>query len=207
MKTLKEFRQQLQEKVKSLHAFDLDDTVFKSPHLKVHVKNEHGKRVKSLDTHEFSHHSQKPLPKGHKYDFSDFKSSKKFHQHAKPIHKMISRMRLHTANKNSKVIISTARANMDDKHKFLHTLKKHGINTKKVHVVRHGDMKGGSTGEKKRLTFSGYIKKHKVKDAHFYDDDKNNLKHVLSLKKKHPNTRIYGHHAQSDGSTKPYSGD
>lgn len=49
-------------KSKTLHAFDMDETLFHhdSSKLQVHVKDAHGKHVKSLSNQEFNHHKLEP---------------------------------------------------------------------------------------------------------------------------------------------------
>ena len=201
MKTYKQFVNQINEGVKAIHAFDIDDTTFKSPKLRVHVNDHTGKRIKSLDTHQFASHSSKKLPKGHNYDFSEFKSAEKFKQHAKPIHKMVNHLKKVSSERSNKVIFNTARSDFDDKKKFVKSLKHHGVDAHKVHVVRAGNIKQNiAPAKKKAIITHGYIKSHKPKEVHMYDDDHNNLHHFKKLKDHHPNVTFYSHHVKSDGS-------
>lgn len=196
---MKSFKQYLEEsEKKSLHVFDIDDTLLHTT-AKIHVKDKDNKHVQSLSNQEFNDHK---LKHGHHYDFSEFKSSKKFHDESHPMHKMINKVQELSKDKKNHVIFNTARANFDDKHKFLHTFKKHGIDMKHIHVIRAGNINhSGLPAEKKAIVMHGYIKKHKYKDAHMYDDSKTNLHHFLKLKDKHPNTEFHAHHVADDGST------
>jgi len=77
---------------KSIYLFDMDETIFTYDHdaLKIHVLDSQGNKVDSLTNAEFNSHK---LPKGHNYDFSDFRSSDVFVKEAKPIRKMLAKMK------------------------------------------------------------------------------------------------------------------
>jgi hypothetical protein len=80
MKTFNDF---LNEN-KSIHYFDVDDTLMKTSNAntKIHVNDESGKRVHTLNSGEYNSHKLHP---GHSYDYSEFKSSDNFTKNAKPI--------------------------------------------------------------------------------------------------------------------------
>jgi len=152
------FKQYLEENTKStLHVFDVDDTLVHS-NAKVHVKDAKGKTVEKLSTSEYNNHK---LPAGHNYDYKEFKSSDVFKK-SHPIKKMIRTINAtqSTTSKNpkNKVIINTARADFDNKDKFLNTLSQHGIkHIDKIHVHRAGNIPGNEKPAEKKLTF---IKQH-----------------------------------------------
>ena len=203
---MKRFADFITEEARALHIYDIDDTLV-HPTAKINVKDESGRVVRSLNTHEFAKSTREKLPKGHSYDFGEFRSAEKFSKESKPIKPMISHVRLTTADRHNKVIFNTARANLDDKKKFVGAFEKHGINMKRVHVIRAGNINSPESGpQKKARVTSGYIKKHKPRDVHMYDDDKGNLDHFLALKSKHPSVNFYAHHVQPDGSVKEYNG-
>lgn len=190
---------------KTLHAFDMDEVLFHHDHskLKIHVKDKQGKVVHSLTNQEFNDHK---LQHGHHYDFSDFRSSKTFKQTAKPIHHMIRKLKSAHKKGNSKVEIVTARSDMDDKHAFLDSLKKHGIpvgtGEGHVHVRRTGnDKQATSTGDSKRREISKRIKQHGYTKVHLYDDSEHNLNHFASLKQEHPHVQLHAHHVKHDPQT------
>lgn len=186
-----------------LHNFDIDGTLF---HPDVRVRVMHGARhVESLTHHEFNTHVLKP---GHHYDFSEFRSSKKF-ERSKPIPKMLNKLQaIHRNIKNKprhRIILNTARADFDDKPRFLNALKRHGIDTEKVRVERAGnDASQIPTGEKKARIISRHIETGKYKHVSLYDDDKENLRHFLQLRKQHPNVQFHAYHVHHDGSTRKF---
>ena len=119
---------------------------------------------------------------------------------------MISHVRLTSTNKNNKIIFNTARSNLDDKDKFVDTFRKQGVNMKRIHILRAGNITSPGTGpQKKARIIKGYIKKHQPSEVHMYDDDTGNLNEFLKLKQEHPDVRFYAHHVQPDGTHKPYN--
>lgn len=192
---MKKFSEFLLEEThkKSLHVYDIDDTLMHTT-ARIHVKNKVGKVVQSLSNQEFNDHKLKP---GHSYDFGEFRSASKFNKESKPLHTMISHLKSVSSNPSNHVILNTARANFDDKHTFLNTFKKHGINMRNIHVIRAGNINTDSLpAEKKATVINGYIKKHKYNTVHMYDDSKTNLTSFLSLKNLHPNTTFHAHHVE-----------
>lgn len=190
----------------TLHSFDVDETLFRT-NAKVHVM--HGnKKVASLSNAEYNTHKLKP---GHHYDYSEFKDSKKFYDESHPIHRMLAKVKaIHNNIKDSpyhKIIINTARSDMNDRGLYLAKFKKHGLPIHDIHVHRAGnDKSGGSVAEKKARVIDNQISKNGYKNVHVYDDSKENLDHALNLSKKHPNTMIHAWHVQHDGSIKKYHG-
>jgi hypothetical protein len=196
MFSFKEFLEEERKdpKSKTLHAFDMDEVLFHHDHskLKVHVKDQHGKRVQSLTNQEYNHHK---LPHGHSYDYSEFKSSKVFKRSASPIHKMIHKLKaIHKNNKNVEIV--TARADMDDKHGFMKTLKHHGIDANHIHVRRAGNTGAKTPAEAKHKVIGDLVKKHGYKKVHLYDDSKENLEKFKTLKHDHPDVEFHAHHVE-----------
>lgn len=202
--SFREFQEFIYEEKKdpksdTLHSFDIDETLFSHDHhkLRVHVNDEKGNRVQSLTNQEFNTHR---LPEGHSYDFSEFRSSDVFAQSARPIRKMISKMKaIHKNNKNVECL--TARADMDDKDKFAHVMQKYGIDIGKIHVRRAGNLGKKSPAENKKEVMDGLIKENKYKKVHLYDDNLENLEAFLSLKKKYPDVEFNAHHVQHNHET------
>ena len=111
---------------KGLTIFDIDDTLFVSK-ARVLVKDKKTGKTKPLTAKQFNSYK---LGSSEEYDFGEFKSSKIFYQTALPIARMIAKAKAIVKNataSGSKVIIITARADMDDKKLFLKTLDSHGI--------------------------------------------------------------------------------
>lgn len=184
----------------TLHAFDIDETLFSHDHdhLKIGVRHKKtGAHVTSLTNQEFNRHKLHP---DHEYDFSQFRSSKTFEKSAKPIRSMISKLKsIHSTNKNVEML--TARADFDDKDHFAKHMAKHGLDIGKIHVRRAGNLGDGSTGANKAKVVSELIRKHGYKTVHLYDDSHENLAHFKALKKTHPEVRFHAHHVHHDPQT------
>ena len=205
---MKKFLDFLQEEVsrnKGLHVFDVDDTLF---HTTAKIKVMKGKKhVASLSNSEYNTHK---LPDGHHYDYSEFRSAEKFDTESKPNLRMIQKMKkLHTKAKSvgGKVIINTARADFDDRDRFLGAFRKHGVDIDNIHVHRAGNMKGeGTVAEKKTSIIRNQIDKGDYSHVSLYDDSEHNLQHFLKLKKDYPHIKFNAHHVKPDGKSKRYSG-
>jgi FMN phosphatase YigB (HAD superfamily) len=198
------FKQYLQENTKStLHVFDVDDTLVHS-NAKVHVKDAKGKTVEKLNTSDYNHHN---LPHGHHYDYHEFKSAHVF-SHSKPIHKMIKTINATQAttekNPKNKVVINTARADFDDKHKFLSALQHLGIkHMDKIHVHRAGNIPGNEKPAKKKLVFiRQHLDKHPYSHVKMYDDSMENLSAFHGLKNEYPHVKFHAYHVHHDGTMK-----
>ena len=100
-----------------LTIFDIDDTLFRTQS-KVHVMKD-GKSIKKLSPAEFNSYK---LKSGEEFDYHEFVSSKKFYEEARPIRKMLNKLRAILVNikkkPGSKMILLTARRNFDDKDLF-----------------------------------------------------------------------------------------
>ena len=192
------FLSEEEKKNKTLHAFDMDETLFAHDpkKLKIHVKDETGKKVKSLTNQEFNTHTLEP---GHSYDFSDFKSAEKLHKTARPIRKMLAKMKAIHRN-GGKTEILTARSDFDSKEKFGHFMKSYGVDINKIHVRRAGNNPGRPSDTKKQVV-SDLIKKHGYKEVHLYDDSHENLQKFLSLKDEHPHVNFVAHHVDHNHDT------
>jgi len=184
----------------TLHAFDIDETLFAHDHnkLRVHVNDSSGNRVRSLTNQEFNSHK---LDSGHRYDFSEFRSSDTFQQSSTPIRKMIAKLKaIHKNNKNVEML--TARGDLDDQPKFARHMKKFGMDIDKdIHVRRAGNLQGMKPAEAKAKVISELIKKNGYKKIHLYDDSLDNIKGMLKLKTEHPEVEFHGHHVEHDPET------
>lgn len=190
-----------------LHMFDVDDTLFHTT-AKIHVKNtKSGETVKTLDNSEFNTHE---LPTGHHYDFHEFRDAEKFHKESKPIHKMIAKIKsVHDNVKDkpgSKVILNTARADFDDKDKFLDKFRQHGIDIDKIHVERAGNLPGDEQpAEKKAQVVRNHLARQNYKHVSLYDDSKTNLNRLLKMKHEYPHVKFHAYHVQPNGSVKKHN--
>ena len=71
-----------------LTIFDIDDTLFRT-NSKVHVKKD-GKSIKKLSPAEFNSYK---LKSGEEFNYDEFVSAKKFYEEAKPIRKILNKLR------------------------------------------------------------------------------------------------------------------
>ncbi len=183
---------------KKLVIFDIDDTLVNTQ-TKVHVVKD-GEVVKSLNSHDFTHYKLKP---GEEFDFEDFRNAREFFEKSKPIIPMMNQLKSDIATGN-KVVMVTARADFDDKELFLDTFRKYGVDTSKLHVYRAGNIKGGTTEERKKQIIKNLLDKDNYTKAIMYDDAKPNLHSFIELKKDHPGTKFYAWHVSLDGEASEY---
>ncbi len=166
-----------------LTIFDIDDTLFHTTaQIKV-VKD--GKVVRSLTNQEFNNYNLQP---GEEFDFGEFRNAEKFAQESKPIKPMINTLkRILDRASSTKVIMLTARADFDDKDKFLDTFEKYGIDMSRVHVHRAGNLPGDDPpAYKKAIWVRKYLNTGKYNRVNLIDDSMSNLKVFKSLKKEYP---------------------
>ena len=183
---------------KKLVVFDIDDTLVHTQ-TKVHVVKD-GNVVNSLNSHDFTHYKLQP---GESFDFEDFRNAREFFEKSKPIIPMMRQLKQDIATGN-KVVMVTARADFDDKELFLDTFRKYGVDMNKVHVYRAGNLKKGSTEERKKIIIKNLLDKENYSKAIMYDDAKPNLHSFMELKKIYPKTRFYAWHVSLDGEASEY---
>lgn len=189
----------------TLNVFDIDDTLFRTT-AKVGIKK-NGKHVKYLNSGEFNTYT---LKDGESFDFGQFKDAKHFKASAKPIDKMFNKAKAIVANQKeqSKSILLTARADMDDRETFLQTFRDHGFPIDKVHVERAGNLIKFKADIKPSLSklviLRRYIKSGLYKKIRVYDDADKNLKAILSLKNLHPEIEFEAWLVHEDGSVTRY---
>ena len=194
---------------KSIHYFDVDKTLMHTDATKVHVKDQHGNTVKKLSASDYNTHKLAP---GHHYDYREFKSADVFHKTSRPIHSMIRTINAAHAtvrkNPKNRTVINTARSDFDNKDKFLHTLKSHGIHhIDKIHVHRAGNVPGEGSPAHKKLTFiRQHLAKHPYTHVRMYDDSHENLHAFLGLKKEYPHVRFHAYHVGHQGKMSKFTG-
>jgi len=183
MKTFKEYvLEKVQEGI-GLTIFDIDETLFKtSANILVKKGDE---VVRKLNNQEFNNYK---LKDGEEFDFGEFRDAEHFLKTSEPIKPMIAKMKAIAKNviaKGSKMIIVTARADFDDKKKFLNTFRKQGIPIDDVYVERAGNLNLGSSAKNKKIIFNKYLKTGKYARVRLYDDAQSNITSFLSLQKKY----------------------
>jgi len=180
------FKQYISEQTQGsgLTIFDIDDTLFKT-NSRVHVKKD-GKIVMKLSAAEFNEYK---LKSGEEFDYHEFTSAQKFYQEARPIRKILNKLRgiLRNIKKRpgSKMIMLTARRNFDNKELFLKTFKKFGIDIDSIRIERAGNIKAKPETAKKMIV-NKYLKGDKFKRVRLFDDHVGNLKSFLKLQDKYP---------------------
>src|SRR5210317_1293542 len=199
---MKDFTEFLTEGAgKGLTIFDIDDTLFVSK-ARVIVVNTNTGKTKALTPQEFNTYK---LRNNEEYDYGEFKSAKIFYQTATPIGRMINKAKAIIKNataKGSKVIIVTARADMDDKKLFIKTFESHGIPMKNVYVERAGNVGGPNSAANKTVVFKKYLDTGKYARVRLFDDHKENLTALLDLKREYPQIEMFAYLADKNGGVK-----
>lgn len=190
----------------TLHVFDLDETLF---HIssRVILRNKDGSFIARLSSKDMIEHK---LRSGEWYDYCEYYSADNFFKE-NPIQRMIDLLnKIHQRVKKtngSKIIINTARQDLDDKHKFLSKFRYHNIDIDDIHIHRAGNNRNIElVEEKKIIVLKEQLKKNNFKRVCFYDDSLNNLKYVLKFSKKYPKIQFNTYHVQSNGSILSYKG-
>lgn len=185
---------------RSLIIFDIDDTLLHTT-ARIKVINKKTGEEKSLNNQQFNNYK---LGSDEFFDFGEFRSAEKFRQESKPIVPMVNKLKriLDHAN-NAKVIMLTARADFDDKEKFLQTFLDLGIDMSRVHVHRAGNLPGDDIpAEKKAVWVRRYLDTGKYKHVRLYDDNKTNLLVFKELKTEYPQVDFRAIYVGPEGSTK-----
>jgi hypothetical protein len=195
------FSKYLEEGNKGLTIFDIDDTMFTTK-ARVLVKNTKGGEPIPLTPQMFNSYK---LKKGEYYDYGEFKSSKIFFKTAIPIGKMIAKAKAIIRNataKGSKVIIVTARSDMDDRDLFIRTFEEHGIPMDNVYVERAGNMSNKSSAAAKQIIFRKYLQTDNYARIRLFDDHMENLTALLDLKREFPNVSFEAYLVNKKGKVK-----
>jgi len=195
------FSKYLEEGNKGLTIFDIDDTMFTTK-ARVLVKNTKGGKPIPLTPQMFNSYK---LKKGEYYDYGEFKSSKIFFKTAIPIGKMIAKAKAIIRNataKGSKVIIVTARSDMDDRDLFIRTFEEHGIPMDNVYVERAGNMSNKSSAAAKQIIFRKYLQTDNYARIRLFDDHMENLTALLDLKREFPNVSFEAYLVNKKGKVK-----
>lgn len=198
----------------SLHIFDIDDTLFHT-NAKIDVLDPMGNVAQSLSNQEYNNHV---LPEGYSYNFDQFKDAEKFANESNPIDSMLSKLRKiykNVQDKNiregtqSKVILSTARSDFDNKDTIIKFFKDHGIPIDDgIHLHRAGNIPGDQPPAFKKniILESQYLKPgHNFGSVHFYDDSTKNLDAFLNLRNIYPDVMLKAYHVKPDGSTRTWN--
>lgn len=159
---------------------DLDETLFNT-FAKINViKNK--KVVKTLTNSEYNKYTPE---EGETFDFEEFRNAKIFYDTSIPIEPMIKRITRvikHAEPKGSKVVILTARADLDNKNVFLEKFRKEGFPIDKTYVERAGNKKGSSIPVVKKNIILDYLSSGLYRRVRIFDDYLTTCKEFLTLK-------------------------
>jgi hypothetical protein len=184
-----------------LTIFDIDDTLFHTTAQIIIRKS--GKAIKKLTSAEFNTYKLSP---GESADFSEFSDAKKFNKESTPITKMFNKAKALLADTkkhpNNRVIIVTARPDLDDKAAFLKTFKKYGLDISKVRVERAGKISASNAPQSKAIIIYNYLQTKQFNKVRLFDDSINNLREFLKLEKHFPDIKFTAWHAHTDGTVK-----
>jgi putative chitinase len=185
-----------------LTIFDIDDTLFHTT-AKIKVIS-NGQEVRTLTNQEFNNYKLQP---GEEFDFGEFRSAEKFAKESEPIKPMINTLkRILDRAANTKVIMLTARADFDDKDKFLATFEKYGIDMSRVHVHRAGNLPGDEPpAYKKAIWVRKYLNTGKYNRVNLIDDSMSNLRVFKSLEKEYPQVDFDAYFVKPSGSVQTVS--
>lgn len=179
----------VESEVDTINFVDIDDTIFKTD-TRIRVIDKEGNVKKKLTTEEFDKYVLKP---GESYDFSESLDSDIFYQTAKPIKSVLDKIHNILNNvRNNKIIFLTARADMNDKDKFLSVFKKYGIpvdDKNLVYIERAGNLMLEAPVAK-RIIIEKYLSNGNYKKVRLIDDSERNLKEFLKLRNKYPNIKF-----------------
>ncbi len=185
---------------KGLTIFDIDETLFRTT-AKIQVKKD-GKVIGTLNNIEYNNYVLKP---GEEFDYGQFKSAKVFAKTSTPIAKMINKAKLIIKNAvkaGSKVIVVTARGDMDDKKLFVDTFKAQGLDMKNVYIERAGNIGLDNAAKNKEVVFKKYLDTGDYKRIRLFDDAVDNLYALLSLRDQYPDVEFEAYRVKRDGSIK-----
>ena len=185
---------------RGLTIFDIDETLFRTK-AKIQIKRD-GKVVGSLNNVEYNNYILKP---GEEFDYGQFKSAKVFAKTSTPIAKMINKAKVIIKNAvkaGSKVIVVTARGDMDDKKLFVDTFKAQGLDMKNVYIERAGNIGLDNAAKNKEVVFKKYLDTGDYKRIRLFDDAVDNLYALLSLQGQYPDVAFEAYRVKKDGSIK-----
>lgn len=182
----------------ALTIWDIDDTLFRTA-AKVMVKGADG-TIKELTSSEYN--SYKPGP-GESLDFSQFDDADLFHATSSPID-AIWNTALKTLEQigkrpGSRMVVITARRDLDDKHKFIDTFRKHGMDMSKVHVFRAGNLNHGSSAANKQAIVRDLLELGNYSETRMFDDHPENLEAFLKLKEDFPHITFKAYPVSKQG--------
>jgi len=160
---------------------DIDETLFRTFAKIGVIKN--GAIVKRLTNQEFNTYE---LQDDEEFEYGEFKNADMFRKTSIPIPKTVNRIKRMLQNieiRDSRIILLTARSDMDNKHEFLQTFRDNGIDISKIYIERAGNFKSGTVPENKKKIVMKYLKLGNYRRVRIIDDSIENIKKFLSIEK------------------------
>lgn len=185
-----------------LTIFDIDETLFHTS-ANIIVKDADGNIVRQLTNQQFNVYQ---LERGEYFDYSEFKSAEIFYHTSKPIDRMFACVKAIMKKKksNSKVILLTARSDLDDKELFLDTFRKNGLpEIDDIHVHRAGNLPL-SAAEGKRVFIEEYLKNGNFFKVRLFDDAESNLRMLNQMSSDHETVEFEAWQVLSDGKVRRF---
>lgn len=190
----------------TLSVFDIDDTIFRTKAKALIVKD--GVIVRKLDSKELQNYK---LQDGEQLDWSEFRSAEFFYETSTPIIQTIHIAQQLIQQKkrepNDKIILITARPNLDDKEKFLSTFRKYGLDTDSMYIERVGNQGTGYgsivAGRKVRA-----IKQHLTSGnfnlVQMFEDSRINLNAFIRFSYSYPHIAFHAYLVNPAGKVIPF---
>lgn len=162
-----------------LNILDLDDTLFKSEASVSVISKSDGTLIRKLNSMEYAGYK---LQHDETFDFSEFRCADIFAATAKPIDKMLLKIKTFIHDPYAQTVIITARSDFNNNEKFLQVLQDHGI-SEDIKVYRAGNI-NIPTHKAKRVIIEEilYANKAAFDVVRMFDDSYKNLNEFLRLR-------------------------
>lgn len=178
--------------------FDVDETLFKTDTL-TRVVRSGGDDYTLTDRQLYDH----MLGDGERYDYSMYGSAEFFRVSARPVEKMLREARRVCQESDHRVVIVTARPEMDDMGLFVQTFHDHGIDVDAVDFNCVGsvdDYSEEDVPKRKSEVFSRYLSAGDYSLARVFDDNRKNIDAFVDLHMSHPTMEFEAYWVLEDGS-------
>lgn len=188
---------------KTLFIFDIDGTLFDTS-ARAMIKNRMFNSVRYID----QDHLEQPLQLElfEEMDFAEFRSAEIFANESVPKKNVMQQLQENISkHPTSKTILLTARADLDCKKTFLHSLTKQGLDMSKIYVERAGNI-GLPTPIAKKSIIKKYLDQNSFTKVKMYDDQNKNLKAFLDLCLDYEHTSFKAKLVNKNGTMRTYHG-
>jgi len=188
---------------KILFIFDIDGTLFDTS-ARAMIKNRMLNSVRYID----QDHLEQPLQLElfEEMDFAEFRSAEKFANESVPKENVVQQLQQNISkHPTSKTILLTARADLDCKETFLHSLTNQGLDMSRIYVERAGNI-GIPTPMAKKSIIKKYLDQSSYTMVKMYDDQNKNLKAFLDLELEYKDAAFKAKLVNKNGAMMTYYG-